>query len=147
MNEMGDIGPKGLIALVQGDGRPQALRLHAHPQFADVLGRQLALAARLVQLALEGVESDLAHHRIDHILDLGRQQGAALLGARIRQQGAESQHLAKDAGGLRQGQGGRRHQRAIVGGEHLMHPMAQLMGERHHVARLALIVQQHVGMG
>ena len=61
-----------------------------------------------------------------------------------RQKGAEGQHLAEDAGGFGQRQRRRRHQRAVRRRQHLMHAMAQLMGERHHVARLALVVQQHI---
>ena len=32
-----------------------------------------------VELALEAVERDLAHHRVDHVLDLGGEHGLALL--------------------------------------------------------------------
>ena len=40
----------------------------------------------------------------------------------------------------------RRHQRAVLCRQHLMHAVTEFMRERHHVARLALIVHQHVGM-
>jgi hypothetical protein len=61
--------------------------------------------------------------------------------------GLEGQHLAEDRGGLGKCQRRRGHQRAVGGGEHLMDAVAQLVGERHHVARLALVVEQHEGMG
>jgi hypothetical protein len=60
------------------EGRPEAFGLHAHPQRVDVVGRQLALAARGVQLALEIVERDLADDGVDHVLDLAGQQHLAL---------------------------------------------------------------------
>ena len=93
------------------------------------------------------IERDLPHHRVDHVLDLAGEQRLALLGAfGLRQQPLEGQHLAEHAGGLRQRQRRRRHQRAVLRRQHLMHAVAELMGERHHVARLALIVHQHIGM-
>ena len=63
-----------------------------------------------------------------------------------RQQPLEGQHLAEHARGFRQRQRRRRHQRAVLRRQHLMHAVAEFMGERHHVARLALIVHQHVRM-
>ena len=65
---------------------------------------------------------------------------------RLVEQRAEGQHLAEHARGLGERQRRRRHQRALHIGEHLMHAVAKLVRERHHVARLALIVQQDVGM-
>src|SRR4029453_13203602 len=56
----------------------------------------------------------------------------------LRQQPLEGQHFAENAGGLGQRQRRRRHQRAVLRRQHLMHAMANLMGERHPVARLAL---------
>ena len=62
------------------------------------------------------------------------------------EQRAEGQHLAEDARRLRQRQRRLRHQEALVGGQHLVHAVAELVRERHHVARLALVVEQHVGV-
>jgi hypothetical protein len=62
------------------------------------------------------------------------------------QQRAEGQHLAKDAGRLGQGQRGGGQQLALTGGQTLVDAVAQLMRQRHHVARLAQIVQHHIGM-
>jgi hypothetical protein len=56
---------------------------------------------------------------------------------RLGEQRAEGQHLAEDGGGFGQRQRRRRHQRALRAGQHLMHAVAELVGERHHVARLA----------
>ena len=64
-----------------------------------------------------------------------------------REQRAEGQHLAEDRGGLGQGQRRIGHQRALRPRQHLMHAMAQLMGQRHHVAGAAVVVQQDIGMG
>src|SRR6056297_2045384 len=72
VDEMRDIGPEGLVALHEIKGGPEAFGLHGHPQFADIFGRELALAACGVQLAFEIVERDLAHHGVDHVLDLAR---------------------------------------------------------------------------
>ena len=126
---------------------PEALALHAEPDFADPLGGQFAVAPLGMNRALERIERDLPHHRVDHVLDLAGEQRLALLGALgLRQQPLEGQHLAEHAGGLRQRQRRRRHQRAVLGRQHLMHAVAEFMGERHHVARLALIIHQHIGM-
>ena len=93
------------------------------------------------------VERDLPHHRVDHVLDLGGEHGLALLlVGGLGQQLLEGQHLAEHARGLGQRQRRRRHQRAVRRRQHLMHAVAELVGERHHVARLALVVEHHIGM-
>ena len=58
----------------------------------------------------------------------------------------ERQHLAEHARGLGERQRRRRHQRAVGRGQHLMHAVAEFVRERHHVARLALIIEQHIRM-
>jgi hypothetical protein len=121
---------------LQLDGRPETLGLDAHPELADLVGGQFALPPGRVELALEGVERDLADHRVDHVLDLGRQQRPPFgLGLRLGEQRLERQHLAEHRSRLGQRQRRRRHQRALAGGEHLVHAMAEFMGKRHHVAR------------
>ena len=64
----------------------------------------------------------------------------------FRQQGPESQHFAEDRGGLGERQRRRGHQRAIGRRQNLMHAMAEFVGQRHHVARLALVIEQHIRM-
>ena len=75
---MRDVGPEGLVPVHEPEGGPEALALHAHPERVDVFRGQLSLPARLVQFALEVVERDLAHDRVDHVLDLACQQHLAL---------------------------------------------------------------------
>jgi hypothetical protein len=105
------------------------------------------LAARGVQLALEIVEGDLPDDRVDHVLDLAREQHLALgIGLGACQHLAEGQHLAEDAGRLRERQRRARQKLPLTGGQTLVHAMAQFMGERHHVPRFAEVVQHHVGM-
>lgn len=147
MHEMRHIGPEGLVARHELEGIAQRFRLHRHPQRIDVLGRQLALGAGGVQLAFEIVEGDLAHDRVDHVLDLAGQQRLALgfVGG-LGQQRAEGQHLAEDRGGLGQRQRRRGQQLALCRRQALVDAVAQLMRQRHHVARLAEIVQQHIGV-
>ena len=75
----------------------------------EALGRELAGAAFLVHAPLEGTEGDLAHHRVEHVLDLaGQHHPAALRLALAVEQGAEGELLAEDRGGLGQGQRGLR---------------------------------------
>ena len=59
---------------------------------------------------------------------------------------AEGQHLAEDAGGLGQRQRRRGQELALRGGEALVHAVAELVRERHHVALLAEVVEEHVGV-
>ena len=66
-------------------------------------GGELAFAPRQMHPALEGVEGDLAHHRVDHVLDLGGQHRLALhrvLG--LLEKAAEGEHLAEDRSRLRE---------------------------------------------
>src|SRR5207237_2644324 len=58
----------------------------------------------------------------------------------------EGKHLAEHRRSLGERQRGRRHQRTIRRGQYLMDAMAEFMRERHHVARLAHIVEQYIGM-
>ena len=112
-----------------------------------LLGGELAVSPLGMDAALEGVERDLPHHRVDHVLDLGGEHGLALLlVGGLGEQLLEGQHLAEHARGLGERQRRRRHQRAVRRRQHLVHAVAELVRERHHVARLALVVQQHVGV-
>ncbi|MPL71127.1 hypothetical protein SDC9_16898 [bioreactor metagenome] len=147
MHEMRDVGPEGLVARHEGERRPEALGLHRHPQRVDVLGRQLALGAGRVQLAFEVIERDLPHHGVDHVLDLAGEEGLAFsLGFRAIEQLAEGQHLAEDRGGLGQRQRRVGQHLALTRRQHLMHAMAKLVRQRHHVARLAEVIQHHIGV-
>ena len=100
-----------------------------------------------MHIALESIERNLSDNRVDHVLDLGREHGLALLLVYVRQQLPEGEHLAENARGLgeRERRGG--HEGAIGRRQHLMHPMAKLVRQGHDVAGFALIVEQHVGMG
>ena len=147
MHEMRHIGPEGLIAGHEFEGIAKAFALHRHPQRVDVFRGQFALGAGGMQLAFEIIEGDLAHDRVDHVLDLAGQKRLALgLVGGSGQQRAEGQHLAKDRGRLGQRQRSRGQKLALTGGHALVDAVAQLMRQRHHVARLAQIVQQHIGM-
>ena len=98
-----------------------------------------------MKFALEGIKRDLAHHGVDHVLDLGGQQDLALGGiGRLFQQRLKRQHLAKNACRFRQSQRRGRHQRPLFRRQHLMHPVAQLMRKCHYVPRLAQVIEQHI---
>ena len=67
-----------------------------------------AILAGRVQAAFKVVKGDLAHDRVDHVLDLAGEKGLFLgRGFRRIQQFAEGQHLAEDAGGFGKRQRGR----------------------------------------
>src|SRR4051812_5198996 len=93
MDEVRDVGPEVLIALAEPDRRAEALVLHRHPELAELLPGQLALAALEMDLALEGVEGDLEHDRVDHVLDLRREHRLALnrIGG-LLEEASEGQH-------------------------------------------------------
>jgi hypothetical protein len=148
VDEVRDIGPEDLVAGLELDRGAEAFPRHLEPELAEALGRQLALLALQMHLALEAEEGDLAHHRVEHVLDLGGQQHLALdrIGG-LGEQGLKGEHFAEDGRGFGQRQRGGGHQRALLGGEHLVDAVAELVGERHDIARLALVVEQHVGVG
>ncbi len=58
----------------------------------------------------------------------------------------EGEHLAEHGCRLGQRERRRRHQRPVGRRQHLVHAVAELVRQRHHVARLALVVEQHVRM-
>ncbi len=65
---------------------------------------------------------------------------------RLVKQCAEGQHLAEDGCGFGKRQRGLAHQRALCTGQHLMNAVAEFMGKRHHIPRLAHVVDQHIGV-
>ena len=147
MNEMRDVGPVIPVGVVERQGRPKALALHVEPDVADALGGQLAAATFVMNALLEGDERDLAHDRVQHVLDLaGEHDAAALRVGLAREEGAEGQHLAKDRRGFGQGQRRVGHQGPLPRRQHLMHAMAQLVRQGHHIAQAALVIQQQIGM-
>ena len=100
-----------------------------------------------MHFSLEGVERHLPHHGVEHVLHLGGEQRPLLsLIRHLRDERAKGDHFAEDRRRLRERQRGRRHQGALSCRKHLMHAVAEFMRERHHVPRLSLKVQQHIGM-
>src|SRR5262249_61602418 len=55
VHEMMDIGPERLVSSLELDRRPETLALHLHPERAQLVDGELALAALGVDLALEAV--------------------------------------------------------------------------------------------
>jgi hypothetical protein len=100
-----------------------------------------------VELRFEVVEGDLAHDRVDHVLDLAGEERLLGLGVRrLGQELSEGQHLAEHARRLGKRQGRGAEKLALAGGEDLVDAVAQLVGERHHVPGLSEVVQHHEGM-
>ena len=92
------------------------------------------------------MERDLAHHRIEAVLDPPGQQ-AALLGLRRGgQQPVKRQPLGEDRGRLGQGQGRIGQQCPLTGRQGVVHRMAQLMRQGQDIAPLAHPVQEYIGM-
>ena len=149
MDEVRDVGPEGLVARprrIAGPRLSACTLIQISPSCSAVSS---PLARARVDLALEAVERDLAHDRVDHVLDLGGEHRLALLAARRScraARGRSASRRRRDAVSARVSGVG-----AISAplrrGQHLVHAVAEFMGERHHVARLALVVEQHVGMG
>src|SRR5438874_5331730 len=76
MDEMRYVGPIDPIIVVEAQRRTQASPLGLDPDLANALTGQFALAPLIVETGLEAVEGDLAHHRVQHVLDLARNQDA-----------------------------------------------------------------------
>ena len=147
VHEVGDVGPEIPVLVVETDGRTQAFPLHVQPDPAQAFGAQLPGAAFVVDPALELMEGDLAHHRVQHVLHLAGEQDAPARRRRLAvEHGAEGEHLAEHRRRLRRGQGRVRHQRPLARRQDLMHPVSQLVRERHHVARPAVKVHQDIGV-
>ena len=80
------------------------------------------------------------------VLDLAGQQAATLGGRRLGQQLLEHQALAEDRGGLGQRQRRVGQQGAQRLAQGLVDGVAQLVGQGQHVAPLAHVVHEHVGV-
>ncbi len=147
MDEVADVSPVVFVALVQLHRRAEAFAHDLEPDFGDLVGGHFGFGAQRMEAGFEPMEGDLAHHRVQPVLDLAREKRAAVGGGRFRQQPFEHQAFAEDGGGLGQGQGGVGQQSAERGGQGLVHSVAQLMGQGQHVAPLAHIVEEDVGVG
>ncbi len=95
----------------------------------------------------EAVHADLSERGGKGILDLRRQHGQPDLRLLLAgEQILKDEQLAEDRRGL----GGRQRriglEQPLGGGQLLVHTVAQLMCQRHHVARSGLVVEQHVRM-
>src|SRR3546814_17833657 len=77
MDEMRDVAPEVAVIRIEFQRRAKALLLHAEPDFAQTIRRQLALAPRGMHLPLEFEEGDLPNHRVEHVFDLGGQHQLA----------------------------------------------------------------------
>lgn len=141
MNEVRDIGPKIAIGVIKTNRWTKTVGLDLKPEFAEFVSGQLAVAPFIVYRTLEFTERDLAHNGIQHVLNLRREHHAPAFFVGALNECPKGQLLAKNRSRL--GQGKRRvgHQRALLGSQHLMHAVAKLVGKRHDVARLALIVE------
>ena len=120
--------------------------LRLSPDLADVLHGELALRApRRVRALLELVHGRLAEHGRDGALDvLGQQRQAARpVGGRVEEL-LEDERLAEHAGRLGEGQRRVLLERAPALRQRGVQPVAELVGERQHVAALARVVEQHV---
>src|SRR5690606_40625301 len=53
VDEVRDVGPEDVVALVELDRGPEALRRHVEPDFVELLGLQLPRLAGGMDLALE----------------------------------------------------------------------------------------------
>ncbi len=144
---MRDIAPVIFIFVVETDRRSKAFLLHIQPDFADTIRRQFALAPFVVDAQFEVIKGYLAHHRVQHILDLAGQHGFAPRRVFLAlQQRSKRQHLTKHARGFRQRQRRVAFQMPLLRRQHLMHPVPEFMSECHHIARPPHIVEQQIGM-
>src|SRR5690606_31338693 len=82
MDEVRNVAPIGLVARPEMNRRSEALALHLHPDTADVVRSEFAIAPRGVDLALEGIEGRLPDDRVEHVLDLGSEHRLAPLPVR-----------------------------------------------------------------
>ena len=147
VDEVRDVAPKGSVGVAEDEGRAEALLLDLHPDVAELVRRQLGLGPGVMDAALELAKGDLADDGVDLVLDLGGEQHAAPRGVLLLgQQGLEGELLAEHRGRLGQRQGRAGHEIALLGRQRLVHAVAQLVGERHDVPGLALVVHQHIGM-
>ncbi len=147
VDEMGDIGPEVAVIVTKKDRRPQAFALGLQPDITETLGGQLAGATFVMDPAFKIEHRNLAHDRIQHVLDLTGQHHPAppriVFGLKQRPEG---QHLSEYAGGFGQSQRGVGHQGSARPGKDLVDAVAELMGQGHHIAGAALIIEQQIGM-
>ena len=90
------------------------------------------------------IERDLPHHGVDHVLDLAGEQGLALPAFVVSDSSRLKVSISPNTLAVSASVSGVGAISAPSGRQHLMHAMAEFMRQRHHVARLALVVHQHV---
>ena len=146
MDKMRNIRPEHAIFRGKLESRPKALPLHVQPDFSQSLGQNFPRPPLVMDARFELVERDLAHHCVQHVLDLGRQHDPSLRRRRRVQQRSERQHFPEYAGGFRQGQRRAGHQTSLLTGQYLVDPVPQFMRQSHHVAGAPVVIQQQIRM-
>ena len=140
---MRDVGPPAEVALGQLDRVAEELGLALAPQLPDARHRQLPLLAPGgVHELLEAVHGDLPEHGRDRVLEvLGQQRQPRGRRVVLRQQPPEDDRLAEHRGRLGQRQRGGLVEDPLPGGEREVHAVAELVGERQHVAAAGGVVR------
>ena len=144
-DEVRHVGPRA-VALGDLDRVAEQLGLGGLPQVADPLHRQLALlAAGRVDGGLELVHRRLAEHGGDRALDVLGQQAQAR-GGRLGgvEQTPEHERLAEHRRGLGQRERRVLLERAARSGQRRVQAVAQLVGQREHVAAARGVVEHQV---
>ena len=105
MDEVRDVGPECFIAFLEVKDRAEGFCLNGHPEGVNIIWCQFALCAGGVEFALEIVERDLTHDRVDHVFDFAREHHLAVFGRLCTvEHFAEGEHFAKDGGRFGQSQ-------------------------------------------
>ena len=143
---MRDVAPPGPVSVGDVDRVADHGLLRGGPQLAEALDRQLALlSAGGVHGVLEAVHRHLAEHRRDRVLERRREQGESLVRVvDAGEQGVVGDGLAEHRRGLRERQRRRLVERALTAGQVGVQAVAELVGQRQHVAVAAGPVEQQV---
>ena len=145
-DEVRDVRPPRAVALGDLDRVAEHVGLRLGPELTEAVDGQLAPLATLgVHRVLEAVHRDLTEHRRDLTLEaLGEQREPSRRVRGLGEQAAEGDRLAEHRRRLGEGE-----RRRLV--EHPLFPrqvgvdaVAELVGERQHVAPAGRPVEQHV---
>ena len=141
-----------------GDGNPFPAKLIAQLHSFPKLRLQVfhigtgqivnhgALVSQFMRLALKERKEDLAHDGGIGVVHLAEEQVPAhLFVALLGQQAVDHHHLTEGGCCLRQGQRGMERVLGMVGGQHGVDGMAQLVCQREHIVGATLVIEQHPG--
>ena len=145
---MGDVKPPVSVVFGQGNRISKHLTVSLDPEFAYSRGRKLPLISSFaVQVLLEPCKYRLSEDRGHYILEFFRYQNQPAFPSRFfLLEAVKHEHFRKDACGLSSGKRRVGLKITLSSRKILVHAVAKLVSQNHHVSRFPGVVHKNIGV-